>query len=274
MVADGTRGIRDPANVGLHGVDVSSFQTSFPKEAQIVMVRASYGRRRDSRAVQHVAQARAQGAGLVGLYHFFTDFDPVEQQFETLESVVRDCGLGLGDAVPHIDVEDTTGSGGNPPKAAWCGPLRELASEVRNRWGVGWYMNAADWSLLGRPEWLLDDPQWTPHWLRKPGPIASPGGVTPWLWQYDVGPWNPGVLSGAKHWQARGAVDHDCLIGKPALIAFKDDVAGGTTAEAETSLPAEDLELMRRVRVFECGLSADDWIEIRRERDRLVFDRE
>ena len=266
-----------PASYAPHGCDISEYQrsTQIPQDIGFAIVRATFGARKDLRAVQHVETLRRRENCRIGLYHFFTDFDDVDDQLTAFFEVIDACGIGTGDIVPHVDVEDTTGRGANPPRASWCGPLLDLHTQFVMQFGTaGFYCSRNDWSLLGRPPWLLEFPLWVPHWRRSPGPPATPGGVQPWCWQYAVQPWNPGRFMKPDSWEHPQAIDHDCVITDfPLLVAPDEVVVVGQPVQCDghdCNLTDDDVRLMRRARALQLGLSDDDWRDMRAERDAAV----
>jgi len=268
-----------PASFALHGCDISEFQAPhlIPQMIDFAIVRATFGRRKDKRAPAHVAALRKREACRIGLFHFFTDFDPVDEQLCAFSEMAEQCEIGVGDIVPHVDVEDTTGKGSNPPVPAWCSPLFALNVALRDIFGAsGHYVSQHDWLLLGSPPWMLEGSLWVPHWRRTPGLPASPGGVTPRIWQYGVGPWNPRKFAAVDGWKHPKAIDHDCVITElPLIVAEGSEVQQPEPEQTEghnCELTDDEVRLMRRARGLMFGLTDDDREAMRRERDELVRD--
>jgi hypothetical protein len=243
-----------------HGVDVSEFQAPGrqPADAEFVIARATFGARKDKRADEHLARARAVGA-TVGLYHFFVSAQQVTQQADVFLSVAR--GLVWGDMIPWVDVESPAPDGGLPPAPSWCDRLSELLDRIVEEHGsVGVYISVRDWTLLGSPKWLLEFPLWVPHYRTSRGEPATPGGVRPVIWQYRVGRWKPGACHVMGEHAKAGAIDHD--------------VCGGGGLPLLRTTPAEAIERTEpdvRSR-FAPSLDLDDdyWAEHRRVRDLAV----
>jgi hypothetical protein len=112
------------------------------------------------------------------------------------------------------------------PDPSWCGALREFVERIAEKFGGPViYETQSDWVKLGNPAWLLEYPQWTPHWPAKGSKAvldhpATPGNV-PWtFWQNLVDPLDKVICQDPT---AKGAVDQDVarlpllVIGAPAV---------------------------------------------------------
>jgi hypothetical protein len=251
-----------PSDFALHGVDVSQYQGTWqiPQLADFVICRATFGARVDKRAVEHIEALRKRSCK-VGLYHFFADWLSVGEQTTAFLDIAARCDLAPGDLIPWIDVEDSSGKGSNPPRPSWDEKLyavREMIAEVHG--GCGLYITQRDWSLLGKPSWVLEVPLWVAHWRTTPGVYASPGGVRPALIQYRVGPWDRGALHQGQV-NAPNAIDHDLCTGALPLIL---------DPEVDPVLPQNPE--VPEPHLFELNLTDDDWAQMRRERDQQLKD--
>lgn len=238
-----------PSDFPLHGCDISEFQAQHlvPQMIDFAVVRATYGARKDKRTAEHCEALRKRQACTVGIYHFFIP-NRLDAQFDAFGEQAEAVGLGTGDLIPWVDVEDTSGRGTNGPRPEWCEPLQELLLGFRERWGrVGVYITKRDWAMLGSPEWMLDYPLWVAHWRTTPGEPASPGDVRPSIWQYRVGPWSPRRLHEIGGHTHPRAIDHDCAVTLPVLAEY-------TVPVQRTKLLAWD----------------PDWGEMASERDDAV----
>jgi len=246
------------------GVDVSEFQHESLIDWGAVhatlgidfgIARATYGTRADKRTAAHVARMRAAGV-VPGLYHFFRADLTIPAQLEAFGSVADAINLGDGDLLPAVDVEafPDQWASGKPtrwarPCPAWCSPLRDLIGALADEHGgVLVYITQADWSVLGRPDWLLLHHLWVAHWPKtgSTSPLvrpATPGGV-PWsLWQQMVGP----LGSGKQDPSHPRAVDQDvALLPLPTIGGHVPQPS--TELEPELVLTDEDREAMRAER--------------------------
>lgn len=247
-----------PRDYPLHGVDISVFQPTWlvPQMIDFAIVRATFGKTRDKRAVEHVAALRRRSACAVGLYHFFVPGQPTAEQLAAFDGAADACSISEGDSIPWIDVESPKGDGSMPPKTAWCDQLQEVVNSMRETYGqAGIYITQRDWTLLGKPQWMLELPLWVAHWRGAPGAPASPGGVPPVLWQYRVGPWERAALHRGEHAHPK-AIDHDCCVASqlPLIVA-----------------PGEKLpDTQRPPAIPWMGLDEDDWEDLRAERDAAI----
>ena len=233
-----------------YGVDVSSYQapSMVPTGLDFVVAKATYGRARDKRAVEHVAQARARGC-TVGLYHFFLPSQSVPDQLAAFDATADACGLTVGDMVPWVDVEAyPSGGGWVQPAPEWCAALRALVDGMRKTWGgCGVYITSADYSKLGKPAWMLDCPLWVAHWIGEHTP-ASPGG-RPWaLHQYRVGPYQRGADHVVGQERDPQAIDHDRALALPLITAAHTRPGATAGAVPMIDLYAEVLDDVRRER--------------------------
>lgn len=176
----------------LKGCDVSVFQapTLVPwRDYDFGICRATYGKSPDKKVLQHVEAIRNGGA-VLGLYHFFRADQDVDQQYDVFRSVAQQAGLGVGELLPCIDIEDFPGHTIGPADA----PKAEaFAARCDTDFGGAIiYITQRDWHRLGKPAWVLDRPLWVAHYpgkgstsiLTKP---ATPNGA-PWrIWQCMVG---------------------------------------------------------------------------------------
>lgn len=176
----------------LHGCDVSVYQAPTLVDwhrLDFGIVRATYGKSRDKRTVEHVSAIRAAGR-TVGLYHFYRPDQPVAQQLEAFYDAAQDCSFGPGDLVPFVDAEDFPGHQIGPADVP---ALVELLGCLDADYGrAGLYLTQRDWGRLGKPD-ILDRPLWAAHYPRygSTSPLAAP--ATPdnrqWrIWQCMVGP--------------------------------------------------------------------------------------
>lgn len=206
-----------PALFPVHGVDLSEHNAPelLPVSAEFVIVRATFGSRKDKRTVDHVNHARETGRA-VGLYHFFVPGEAVDHQLANLIEQADLVGYGEGsDVIPWIDIEPPDAAGKMLPCKAWVPSLEDLIEKIETVWGdCGSYISQANFILLGSPSSLLERPLWVPHYRSTAGDPATPGGVRPAIWQYRVGPWSKGQLHVRGQDRNARAVDHDCVMGE------------------------------------------------------------
>jgi GH25 family lysozyme M1 (1,4-beta-N-acetylmuramidase) len=237
----------------IHGIDVSSYQATsmIPRDVGFVIARATSGTRRDSRVLDHAARTRELGAQL-GLYHFFfARTDPL-QQARAYEEAADAARITAGCIVPFVDVEDYpiggqwTAAGRVSP--SWEPVLRDCVEAITETWGsCGLYLTQRDWTRLGSPSWVLDVPLWVAHWTA--GRPATPGGVSPAIHQYRVGPWRPGAAHVQGEHAASNALDHNKAEALPIIQAHASRSVLEPTVVCEV-----------------------DWSSITEERDRHVRD--
>jgi len=249
-----------PRDYPIHGVDLSSFQGTWlvPQLIDFAIVRATFGKTRDKRAVEHVEALRKRTACAVGLYHFFVPGQDSSAQLAAFGDAADACGLTEGDLIPWVDIESPKGDGSVPPCPEWCPQLLDVTRALREVYGqAGIYITARDFELLGKPQWMLELPLWVAHWRSTVGAYASPGGVPPTLVQYRVGPWERGALHRGEHRHPR-AIDHDFCAGSqlPLIVAPGEPVP-------DTARPPA---------IPWMGLDDDDWQGMRSERDQALQD--
>lgn len=181
-----------PPQIG-YCVDVSHWQPLLSPLAGAThaYVRAQYGQRLDDRAIAHVRNFKAQGL-FVGLYAFFRATESVDVQLASLERAHDLCGLGTGDLVPALDVED---DGSSKVSATWSEPTHDFVEGLVARFGGALlYETQRDFHREASPSWITDNPiglpLWVAHYTAAPAP-ATPGDLVPALWQHRVGPWDP-----------------------------------------------------------------------------------
>ncbi len=198
------------------GVDLSHHQspTNVPWEklkasADFVICRASYGGGlRDRQVAEHMRRAR-QINMKVGLYQFYRPSQSVESHFKMFKQVADVVQLGDGDILPVLDIEPDVYPAHTPPTPKWQPALQELIGLMKEEWGgVMLYISQKDWSLLGKPSWVLDHPLWCPHFINASKP-ATPAGREPHIWQHRVGPFDP---EGPGGYYKPDAYDHNKLI--------------------------------------------------------------
>lgn len=177
----------------LKGCDVSAFQAPGLVDwsrFDFGIVRATYGKSPDKSATDHAKRIRDAGK-VLGLYHFFRADQPIEQQFEAFEGVATAVGLGPGDLLPAIDVEDFPGHAIGPADVP---ELVEFGDACRVPWGdVILYVTQRDFGRLGKPQWVIERPLWVAHYPARfaTSPLAKPATPNnqPWsIWQCLVGP--------------------------------------------------------------------------------------
>jgi hypothetical protein len=243
----------------LYGVDVSTYQlpSAIPFGVDFVIARATFGTKLDKRTAEHAKHCRGRCA--FGMYHFFVPGQNVDDQRDAFAMQAASCDLTVGDVIPWIDVESPKGDGSMPPRPEWCQQLYDLAHALTEGFGaVGFYISQRDWSLLGKPAWILEHPLWVPHWLTiSTAKVASPGGVAPTIHQYRVGPYIPGALHVGSQVTAPDAIDHDRCLGELPRIVADDEPVQPQPAP----VPVVDPTL---------ELTDDDWLAMRAERDRQI----
>jgi len=229
MVIGGDEVTNSAVEFPLHGVDVSEYQapSAIPTSIDFGLIRASIGTHADSRFAAHVARVAGMDKRWAP-YHFFYPETSGLLQLDTLRAQGQAVGYGASDGIPWVDVEDTSGTGKNPPTAAWANPLRALVEMILAEYGeCGLYLDQYTFTLLGSPAWIIERPLWSPHWRTKPGAPATAGDVVPTIWQYRVGPWKPGARYAGEA-NATGAIDHDCLVRQwPTIGAAVEAPAAG-----------------------------------------------
>lgn len=201
------------------GIDVSHFQNptapagvawqEIAKQSTFVIVRFSYGAWPDPNAVQHVAHGRSE-AMQVGGYHFLVIDQPVPHQLDVFCDQAIKCGVGAGDIVPALDIED---DGPRLITRAAEPIVRQACDRLIAEFGAcATYITQRDWIRLGSPAWLLALAQWTANYTNAPKPL-TPGNVVPAIWQNRVGLYAPGAPFVAKDAYLPNAIDQDVADG-------------------------------------------------------------
>jgi len=178
------------------GLDLSHHQSpgalpwaSWRGKVDFVIARAGYGSARDRHVSEHVARARDIGAK-VGLYLFFRPSEPIEPQLDTLLDVAEAVALGPGDIVPALDIEQDPIPSPTPVAPSWSERCLKLVEAIEARFGGALvYITQREWSMLGKPEWVLKRPLWCAHY-RDAAP-ATPGNVPATIHQHRVGAFDP-----------------------------------------------------------------------------------
>ena len=183
-----------------YAVDVSVWQNPSILElcrekVDAVFIRAAYGARPDNRTLAHVKIARTLGVP-IGLYSFFRVVEDVSAQFEVLASQCEAAGIGNGDIVPTLDVED---DGAASPLLPNCSaPAATFMAKIVSTWGDGIvYTSEREWLMLGRPLWVLSRSQWIAHYTSAPTPM-TPNDLVPMAWQHLVGEFDPTAPGGER----------------------------------------------------------------------------
>ena len=221
-----------------YAIDVSHFQNpttlpwdEFRGKVQLVMARASYGSSvLDSRCAEHVARARGIGA-VVGIYSFFRPTQPVADQFAALEVQATKAGITNGDVCPAIDIEmDPFPNPGTSVGTGWSGPCEDFANRVVERFGnCIIYMTQADWTLMGKPAWVLKRPLWVAEYTSSPT-LRTPGNVPAFMWQHRVANFDPNGPGGEFEHDAL-PIDQSRILSAPPLIGAPALAPGLTDSE-------------------------------------------
>jgi GH25 family lysozyme M1 (1,4-beta-N-acetylmuramidase) len=223
------------------GIDLSHHQnpaslpwSRFEGTVDFVICRAAYGAGlRDRQVEEHVRRARSIGAR-VGLYLLYRPLHSIAAQWDLFRCVADQVRLGEGDLVPALDVEhDPLPRPGVDVSGEWSGPCQELAARMRESFGRPLiYLTQREWSMMGKPGWVLEHPLWVAHYTGAARP-ATPNGVSPTIWQYRVGPYDPQAPGGYD--SQRPELDHNrALSGLPLIESRSAD-----------SLPDQDLDDLR-----------------------------
>jgi GH25 family lysozyme M1 (1,4-beta-N-acetylmuramidase) len=178
-----------PAKKNYSGVDISHHQKpgnidydKMAAEHDFLIARASYGVRRDKTFEEHFKKAKEAGM-IVGGYHFFRQQQDWQKQLKTFLGELTSVGLGPGDILPVVDLEENQ---------KYDGPLspdhhneygRKLIEKLKEEYGdVYVYLAPHYYVNIGKPEWLLEYPWWIAHYTSKDAPTC------PWkqwdIWQY------------------------------------------------------------------------------------------
>ncbi len=241
----------------LHGIDLSHYQrdslvpwTAVQQTSQFAIVKASDGTRKDPACADHVKRCRGLGLA-VGIYHFFRDPVDVDAQLAVFGEQAYAVGLGAGDLLPCLDVEDYPGHKIGPHTSE---PAEEWCERATNTWGGAIvYTSQRDWHRMGAPAWVLAYPLWIAHYPGKERPGPATPDHRPWrIWQYRVGPYAPGAW--VNDFKAARAIDHNWAIDPLPLIAEPGQVS--TEPEIEHHDPVY--------------LTDVDWDELRAARDAAV----
>jgi hypothetical protein len=159
------------------------------------MVRAAYGVTLDKRAKEHVQRARGIGAE-VGLYVFFRHEQSEQDQYVALARAAESCGIGTGDIIPAIDIEDDE-IGHVSVNPSWSAPCESFVERACLNFGDCFvYTTQRAWSLLGKPEWVLHRPLWVAYWRNVALP-PTPAGMPATIHQHRVGPFEPNGPGGS-----------------------------------------------------------------------------
>lgn len=179
------------------GIDVSAHQNpdvvpweKFRGKVDFVICRAGYGSTRDKHVVEHVARARSIGAK-VGIYLFYRPSEEVGLQLDTLLDVAHDVGLGAGDIVPALDIEEDPLPSPQEVTPAWSRPCEEFVRAIAAQFGNALvYVTQREFGFMGSPAWVLEFPLWVAHYgvMRAP---ATPGNAPATLWQHRVANFDP-----------------------------------------------------------------------------------
>jgi hypothetical protein len=208
-----------------YGIDLSHHQdpVTLPWEAfrghvDFVIVRAAYGVTLDQRAKEHIQRARAIGAA-VGLYSFYRHEQNEQDQFVALMRAAESCGIGTGDIVPALDIEDDEiGHVGVSP--SWSEPCKKFVDRAVDSFGDCLvYINQRGWTSLGRPEWVLHRPLWCPEY--RVDKLVTPAGIPATVWQHRVDLFEPNGPSTAPEPEPPGAVDQNRLLQPFPLVGYR-----------------------------------------------------
>lgn len=155
----------------VRGLDCSHHQPKLDyrllaQSHRFALVRACYGDRPDRMCEEHVRGFRGVGVS-VGVYGFWRACRDAVSQYHVLRDMADACRIGPGDIVTTCDIEDDpyAPEGQQDVCPEWSEPARAFVATVHGSLGGCMvYCSRRDWDRLGRPEWLLRYPQWTPHW--------------------------------------------------------------------------------------------------------------
>lgn len=177
----------------LQGCDVSHYQGPSLVDwatQDFGIVKFTDGIRKTKRSIEHIAKIRAAGK-VAGGYHFCRVDSTPDAQIEAFWAVARDAGLGCGDLLPCIDIEDYPGHAIAPSDSP---AFEAIAVGFEALFGgVVVYTSRRYWAQIGKPSWILSRPLWVAHYpaegstslLQAP---ATPANM-PWrIWQCRVGP--------------------------------------------------------------------------------------
>jgi GH25 family lysozyme M1 (1,4-beta-N-acetylmuramidase) len=208
-----------------YGIDLSHFQDpaalpwdKFQGHVDFVIVRAAYGVTFDRRAKEHIQRARAIGAK-VGLYTYYRHEQNEQDQFVALSRATESCGIGTGDIVPAIDIEDDE-IGHVEVNPTWSEPCKTFANRVIDNFGDCLiYISQRGWRMLGKPEWVLHRPLWCPNYcVAEP---ATPAGMPATIWQHRSDVFEPNGPSTAPKPAPPDAIDQNRLLLPLPLIGYR-----------------------------------------------------
>jgi len=160
-------------------------------------IRAAYGDRADSAALDNLRAARA--AGLVcGVYHFIRASKTEAAQIALMKSLVESLGIGKGDLPPVIDVEDNPfydGAWDRACNASYLEMVKNWTQAMQARLGAPpiIYTRASFWQQLGNPKAFADNPLWVASY-RADQPRLPDGWQQHTFWQYS----ESGVVEGLR----------------------------------------------------------------------------
>lgn len=232
-------------NILGYGVDVSRFQDpasipwgSWKGRIDCAFARASYGAElSDKTAITHLQNARSIGVK-VGLYHFFRDVHTVTDQLNTFQNMAAACRLGPGDIVPAVDLESDsfTKRSASP---AWSEPARQLVLALVGLYGECIvYINNGDFSLLGKPTWVLERPLWIARYTADEH-VPTIGGKTPILWQDRVDDFDPEGQGGYDE-KAKFAIDQSRRLAPLPLIQPRITDSDRVRVEGQVALSLDE----------------------------------
>jgi len=253
------------------GCDVSTFQapTLVPwKNYDFGIVRATYGTTRDKKTVLHASKIR-EAEKVLGLYHFFLPHQNVDAQLEAFSEVAKAVGLHEGDLMPCVDIEAYPDKFSGSKATHWADvspfwetPLLNLVMGLERLYGgCICYITQRDWSLLGKPNWVLERPLWVAHYPKTgaTSPLAKPAtpGNRPYaIWQCMVGPLGKALQSPAD----AAAVDQNLAVGPLPLIRAE------TPDDLEITVTQSDIPIDPATVPY-VHLTDEDWDEMRAARD-------
>lgn len=208
----------------LYGIDVSHHQPTatldwpaFGRGSRFCIARNSYGLMKDRLTLEHLKNARAAGMK-VGCYHFFRPSQDAQQQLDVFLHGLDAAGIGAGDIVPVLDVEDDPMPSTQPVTKAWQDGVRRIMSGLRDKYGNAMvYISQRGFGMLGAPEWLLGFPLWVAHYTSAAKP-ATPGNRPFTIWQHRVGPY---LLDGPGGFIAN-VLDQNRAVDLPIIGAVAD----------------------------------------------------
>lgn len=221
-----------------HAIDVSSHQDpdAVPyaelaaNGVRAVWIRAAYGSRLDTAAVEHAKRARDAGIE-PALYLFWRFLEADSPQLEALLRQHDACGIGPGSPSPWFDVEDDRDRRGNVICAiskAWLPRVEAFLRALRDEYGAAVlyaYESALD-GPLAWPRWPTvvahyrgDGEQRWPPCALTPAPGAAVVGH-----QYGVGP--GATHRGVQQRVGAGVLDRDWVRWPPPRICDRPELPG------------------------------------------------